>query len=123
MKIMMMIFKKTNKRIRIRKKDFLEMNVMTSIIIIIYYVVSKMMQGFGEVSNPREDTLELMEQYTIEFITNVTKRTLARSLRSKYNTIQLRDLLKVIEEDEKKFLRVPYLLTGLEAIDVGKIKN
>jgi hypothetical protein len=29
----------------------------------------------------------------------------------------------VIEDDDKKFLRVPYLLTGLEAIDIRKIKK
>lgn len=26
----------------------------------------------------------------------------------------MRDLLKVVESDEKKFLRVPYIITGLE---------
>lgn len=31
--------------------------------------------------------------------------------------------MKVIEEDDKKFMRVPYLLTGLEAIDINKIKK
>ena len=31
--------------------------------------------------------------------------------------------MKVIEDDEKKFLRVPYLLTGLESINIEKIKK
>ena len=43
---------------------------------------------------------------------------MARSQRSGFNNIQLRDLLKVIEDDEKKFLRVPYLLTGIQSLDI-----
>lgn len=60
-------------------------------------LVIKMMYGFGEDMEPRDDTLELMEEYVIEFMNNVTKRSLIRSQRSGFNTIQLRDLLKVIE--------------------------
>ena len=32
------------------------------------------MIGFGECEDPREDTIELMELYVIEFITNISKR-------------------------------------------------
>ena len=39
----------------------------------------KMMQGFGETTDPRDDTLELMEAYVFEFINNVVHRSLARS--------------------------------------------
>jgi hypothetical protein len=80
-----------------------------------------MMIGFGESGEPRDDTVELMELYVIEFISNISKRSLQRSQRGGFSTIQLRDLLKVIEEDEKKFLRVPYLLTGLQSMDIRKI--
>jgi hypothetical protein len=38
-----------------------------------------MMYGFGEEFEPNEDTVELMEQYVNEFISNVAKRSLARS--------------------------------------------
>ena len=82
-----------------------------------------MMYGFGEEREPRDDTLDLMELYVIEFVSNLAKRSLAKSQRGGFNSIQLRDLLKVIEDDDKKFLRVPYLLTGLEAIDIRKIKK
>eukprot|EP00349_Pseudokeronopsis_sp_Brazil_P004429 CAMPEP_0202961650 /NCGR_PEP_ID=MMETSP1396-20130829/5726_1 /ASSEMBLY_ACC=CAM_ASM_000872 /TAXON_ID= /ORGANISM="Pseudokeronopsis sp., Strain Brazil" /LENGTH=85 /DNA_ID=CAMNT_0049681641 /DNA_START=160 /DNA_END=415 /DNA_ORIENTATION=+ len=61
--------------------------------------------------------MELMETYVIEYVTNVTRRAMARSQRSGYNTLMLRDLLKVIEEDDKKFLRVPYFLTMLQAVE------
>lgn len=70
------------------------------------------MKGFGEFGEPRDDTLELMESYVFEFINNLVHRSLARSQRSGFAQIQMRDLLKVIETDEKKFLRVPYILTG-----------
>jgi hypothetical protein len=39
----------------------------------------KMMQGFGETAEPRDDTLDLMEGYVFEFINNVIHRSLSRS--------------------------------------------
>jgi hypothetical protein len=42
-------------------------------------LVIKMMQGFGETSEPRDDTLDLMEAYVFEFINNVIHRSLAKS--------------------------------------------
>jgi len=74
--------------------------------------LARMMHGFGEVDNPRDDTLELMETYVYEFITNVIHRSLTKSQRGGFAQIQIRDLLKVIENDQKKFLRVPYIHRG-----------
>jgi len=70
------------------------------------------MRGFGESGEPRDDTLELLESYVFEFINNLIQRTLQRSQRSGYSQIQVRDLLKVIEQDEKKFLRMPCIITN-----------
>jgi hypothetical protein len=61
--------------------------------------LARMMFGFGEVDNPRDDTLDLMETYVYEFITNVIHRSLARSQRAGFAQIQVRDILKVIESD------------------------
>ena len=47
-----------------------------------------------------------------EFINNTVHRSLARSQRAGFAQIQVRDLLKVIEKDEKKLLRAPYIITG-----------
>jgi hypothetical protein len=74
--------------------------------------LARMMFGFGEVDNPRDDTLDLMETYVYEFVTNVIHRSLARSQRAGFAQIQVRDILKVIESDQKKYLRVPYILKG-----------
>ncbi len=74
--------------------------------------LTKMMQGFGETAEPRDDTLDLMEAYVFEFINNVIHRSLARSQRAGFAQIQVRDLLKIIESDEKKLLRAPYIITG-----------
>ena len=71
-----------------------------------------MMQGFGETADPRDDTLDLMEGYVFEFINNVIHRSLSRSQRAGFAQIQVRDLLKIIESDEKKLLRAPYIITG-----------
>jgi hypothetical protein len=74
--------------------------------------LTKMMQGFGETADPRDDTLDLMEGYVFEFINNVIHRSLARSQRAGFAQIQVRDLLKIIEQYEKKLLRAPYIITG-----------
>ena len=74
--------------------------------------LTKMMQGFGETAETRDDTLDLMEAYVFEFINNVIHRSLSRSQRAGFAQIQVRDLLKVIESDEKKLLRAPYIITG-----------
>jgi hypothetical protein len=44
--------------------------------------LTKMMQGFGETADPRDDTLDLMEAYVFEFINNVIHRSLSRSQRA-----------------------------------------
>ena len=82
-----------------------------------------MMIGFGECVEPREDTLELMELYVTEFIHNMARRALVKSQRGGFSQIQMRDLLKVIENDDKKFLRVPYILTGLQSIEINKLQQ
>ena len=74
--------------------------------------LARMMFGFGDVDSPRDDTLDLMETYVYEFVTNVIHRSLARSQRAGFAQIQVRDILKVIESDQKKYLRVPYILKG-----------
>jgi hypothetical protein len=43
------------------------------------FIVVEMMYGFGEDPEPREDTLELMETYVIEFLSNISKRALEKS--------------------------------------------
>jgi hypothetical protein len=50
-----------------------------------------------------------MEIYLIDFLSSILKNAYSRSRRAGYNKIKLRDLLKVIEYDQKLFLRVPTL--------------
>ena len=49
--------------------------------------LARMMFGFGDVDNPRDDTLDLMETYVYEFVTNVIHRSLARSQRAGFAQI------------------------------------
>lgn len=72
-----------------------------------------MMRGFGESCEPRDDTLELLEAFVYEFTNNLVQRSLKRSLRSGFAQIQIRDVLKVIESDDKKFMRMPYIINGV----------
>jgi len=41
--------------------------------------LTKMMQGFGEDDNPKDETVELMEIYVQEMITNLAKRANEKS--------------------------------------------
>ena len=70
------------------------------------------MFGFGDEVNPHEASLDLLEVYTEEFVSNLVARAAKRSHRVGSNTLKLADILKVIEKDEKKFLRMPYLLAA-----------
>jgi len=78
--------------------------------------LKKMMFGFGEDPEPREDTLELMELYVNEVMTNVAKRAIEKSQRSGYQSFQVRDLLQVLEQNEKQFLRAGYNLAMQEVM-------
>lgn len=69
-----------------------------------------MMSAFGE-TEAKEDTLDLMEVYVYEFINNVVHRALAKSQRAGFVNVQLRDLVKVLKQDETKFMRIPYIIT------------
>ena len=58
----------------VKRKAYLEMNVLYTQTQSI--LVKNMMYGFGEEKDPNEETLELMELYVIEFVSNVAKRSL-----------------------------------------------
>ena len=60
--------------------------------------------------------MDLLETYTEEFITNLVARTMRRSLRIEGNNeLLISDVLKVLEQDEVKFLRMAYILPTFEA--------
>jgi len=74
------------------------------------------MYGFGDVENPDAESIELMEQYIIEYIQNISLLAYKRSKRRGFNEIKLKDLLYIIKDDKKKFYRVPSLLSFYELL-------
>ncbi len=78
------------------------------------------MYGFGDVENPENDTIELLENYLIEYIQNIALLAFKRSKRRGFNEIKLKDLLYIIKNDKKKFYRVPTLLSFYEILKKTK---
>ena len=78
------------------------------------------MYGFGDSENPDTESVELLEQYVIEYIQNVALNAFKRSKRRGFNEIKLKDLLYIIKNDKKKFYRVPSLLSFYEILKKTK---
>ena len=74
------------------------------------------MYGFGDVENPDPESVELMEQFLIEYIQNISLLAYKRSKRRGFNEIKLKDLLYIIKDDKKKFYRIPSLLSFYEIL-------
>lgn len=76
-----------------------------------------MMYGFGDDKKPRIDTTELMEQFLVEYISNLSSRVINRSMRGGSSTMQLGDVVYYLRTDPKKYYRIPQIL------DVSKVMN
>ena len=78
----------------------------------------KLMYGFGDEETPNDATVDLLETYTEEFIANLVARTMRRSFRIEGNNeLLISDLLKVLEQDEVKFLRMAYTIPTQQATE------
>lgn len=73
-----------------------------------YAAVKYMMYGFGDTDDPLQETAELVEDMTIDYITNFAHRAMEVSARR--GRLQTEDLLYLIRNDEKKLQRVNELL-------------
>ena len=65
----------------------------------------------GDDQTPNETTVDLLETYAEEFITNLVVQAQRRSSRHGSNNLRLADILHTIRHDEVKFLRLPYIIT------------
>ena len=80
--------------------------------------LKKLMYGYGDDQNPNEASVELLETYVEEFVINLVAQSMRRSQRHHgTNYIRLADVLNVIKHDEKKFLRMPYILSTQQEIN------
>jgi len=67
-----------------------------------------MMYGFGDDIEPVPESVELVEQYLVEYLSNLCSRTIGRSLRGGHNSMQLGDLIHFLYSDPKKYYRIPH---------------
>lgn len=88
--------------------------------LIINIIVKLLMFGFGDSENPDPETMELLEQYIIEYVQNISILALKRSKRRGFSEIKLRDLMLVIKNDKKKYYRIPPLLSFYETLKKTK---
>ena len=65
------------------------------------------MHGFGDDANPYMETVDLVEDLVLEFITEMTQRALEVG---KSGKIHINDIVFLIRKDRKKYARVKDLL-------------
>eukprot|EP01124_Arcella_intermedia_P001404 TRINITY_DN10763_c0_g2_i1.p1 TRINITY_DN10763_c0_g2~~TRINITY_DN10763_c0_g2_i1.p1 ORF type:complete len:136 (-),score=29.14 TRINITY_DN10763_c0_g2_i1:99-467(-) len=73
-----------------------------------------MMYGFGDVKNPEDETVNLMQELVFEYIREMTFK--ASEVASKRGKIQPEDLVFVIRKDRKKYARAIELLSMNEEL-------
>jgi len=72
-----------------------------------------MMYGFGDDQNPYSESIDLLEDLVIEFITEMTKKAMDIG---RPGRITVEDIIYLIRKDSKKFSRVKELLLMSEAL-------
>jgi len=72
-----------------------------------------MMYGFGDEQNPYSESVDLLEDLVIEYITEMTKRAMDVG---KAGKIAVEDMIFLIRKDPKKYSRVKELLLMSEEL-------
>lgn len=85
--------------------------------------IKKMMYGFGDDLDPIQETTELMEQYLIEYLSNICNLVLHRSHRGGHNSMQLGDLIHYMKSDPVKFYKIPQILEQSKHINKKKMSS
>lgn len=76
-----------------------------------------MMHGFGDDPNPYSETVDLVEELVIQFITEMTVKAMEVG---KSGRVHVNDIIFIIRKDPKKYSRVKDLLMMKEQIDKAK---
>ncbi len=76
-----------------------------------------MMHGFGDDPSPYSETVDLVEELVIQFITEMTTKAMDAG---KGGRVHVNDIIFLIRKDKKKYSRVKDLLTMKEQIDKAK---
>ena len=75
------------------------------------------MHGFGDDPNPYSETVELVEELVIQFVTEMTLKAMEVG---KSGRVHVNDIIFIIRKDKKKYSRVKDLLMMKEQIDKAK---
>ena len=78
-----------------------------------------MMHGFGDDPNPYSETIELVDDLVVQFITEMTLKSMDVGKKGK---LRVEDILFVIRKDTKKYARVKDLLMMNEELKRAKQK-
>ncbi len=81
------------------------------------------MYGFGDVENPDHESVELLQEYVIEYIQNIAYAAYRRNKRKGSNELSLRDLLYVLRKDKKRYYRIKNLIHFYENAKSIKKRN
>ena len=76
-----------------------------------------MMHGFGDDANPYSETVDLVEELVVQFITEMTVKAMEVG---KSGRVHVNDIIFIIRKDPKKYSRVKDLLMMKEQIDKAK---
>ena len=76
-----------------------------------------MMHGFGDDPNPYSETVDLVEELVVQFITEMTTKAMEVG---KSGKVHVNDIIFIIRKDPKKYSRVRDLLMMKEQIDKAK---
>lgn len=76
-----------------------------------------MMHGFGDDPNPYSETVELVEELVLQFLTEMTHKAMEVG---KNGRVHVNDIIFIIRKDKKKYSRVRDLLMMKEQIDKAK---
>uniref|UniRef100_A0A8C6CCH2 Transcription initiation factor TFIID subunit 13 n=1 Tax=Monodon monoceros TaxID=40151 RepID=A0A8C6CCH2_MONMO len=72
-----------------------------------------MMYGFGDDHNPYTESVDILEDLIIEFITEMTHKAMSIGRQGR---VQVEDIVFLIRKDPRKFARVKDLLTMNEEL-------
>lgn len=72
-----------------------------------------MMYGFGDDQNPYTESVDILEDLVIEFITEMTHKAMSIG---RHGRVQVEDIVFLIRKDPRKFARVKDLLTMNEEL-------
>ncbi|XP_069862287.1 transcription initiation factor TFIID subunit 13 isoform X3 [Dipodomys merriami] len=90
---------------RVKERGFFQKNCS--------FTVRCMMYGFGDDQNPYTESVDILEDLVIEFITEMTHKAMSIGRQGR---VQVEDIVFLIRKDPRKFARVKDLLTMNEEL-------